>query len=1393
MIYVGFDFGSKNLHAAVLRDRQLLETYSLAHAGETGKTFQTLVEQIQAKFGAIERYGICGSISLGSIRTVDTILAAVEANRFVAFGENATPKDLTRNILQIGCETFYLALLDEKGDYIEHTANPMCASGTGSFLDQQAQRIGMETETLAQAAMEFDGPTPSIATRCAVFAKSDIIHAQADGFSKDAIAAGLCEGLAAGVLASVLKGRRLDGGVRIVGGVAENKKIVSEIQKRLGSNIRVVKDEHPTAFHAIGAAILGENENLDVEQFVNSIRCERKQREPLDMKLDNYPDFSQDETTIQHGIEITVYEKLQPREYRVFIGIDIGSTSTKVLVLDENQTVLLGLYTRTAGEPVVVTRNLLEKIAQHFSQCTLTIRGVGTTGSGRKLVGQIFGADRVINEITAHARGAVFLDPEVDTIIEIGGQDSKFTLLRNGHVTSSTMNYVCAAGTGSFIEEQALRLGIGLDEIEPMAVGRRAPFTSDRCTVYMERDLNTLQSEGFSREEIITAVLHSVRDNYLSKVVGKTPIGKRVFFQGATAKNKALVAAFADELGCEISVSRFCHLTGALGVAIMLQEAELETSSFVGVDLDVDITRETCELCVNRCPLTVYEVAGHKTAWGLKCGRDYEDQHVGRQNRQSQLERDYDRIFALDSQEQTHPTSKKEVPTVGIPKTLYMAELYPLFNDFFQRLGFRTVLQKPTTQAMAEGKRVVNSDFCAPLVLAHGMVAALAEKGVDFIFLPAMISEQTLWNPEEDHQPITFLEKRNDACFCYYSSYAATIVDHLTAIDVSDRLLAPMIRMNRRPIETVAHEVAEYLGPRIDIPVKQIATAFREALQQYREATERWHEHGEKLLGPPQKHDKPKILLLGRPYSVFDSEINLGIPASLESAGFDVLYQSMLQPRPEECPEANRFLEKMHWFYGQQILMAAETAARSDDLYPIFLTCFRCSPDSYLLTYVKEICNYYQKPFLVIQLDEHTSDVGYQTRIEAAIETFNADYESRHPHKSGKAISHRNDDIMPGDTVLMPFISSVFTRLQAAVFSAHGYDGRVIPLDETMIHRGYRFASGGECMPNVAIIGSTLDYIEKEKLDPEKTIVFMPNLCMNCNLNQFSILLENALAKSDLSNVRVFNSSIIGRIENVSKELNVELLQVNILSSLLYKLYFRFAAYESTPGMAKAALDVSLALVETDLAIHRPLTETARSIRARFAAIDLDLSSEKPRVAIIGDLYAKYNEVLNLNLFEMILDMGCEPMMPSYIEMMLHFFECDRIQNHLSAKYKRGTHLFERRFENIFADLLPDRLEPSIEDCHSQLERFGIEHLIAGETSINVGRVLYDIEHDQIDAVVHLNPLFCCPGVVSASIFRKIQAKTGIPIVDLFYDGNNRPNHLLIPQLHSLVKRKASV
>jgi len=1023
---------------------------------------QTLASALEQLFAAVDG-GLSGAACtsttpqvLRGARRYDSHLCAVEAAR----REHARLGCL----LMVGGEGFARLRFDEAGAFRGLKASTSCAAGTGSFLDQQAGRRGLrDSAELSEKALANRGAPPKIASRCSVFAKTDLCHAQQAGYSLEEICDGLCLGLARNIADTIGGAGALPEPAVLAGGVARNAAVVRHLSGLLGAALRVA--DHSHLYGAIGAAVLrlgeGGGRELPADPAALVIADEEPKsyfHPPLELRLSRYPDFSAEASYLFHPrlsplqlpVEVDVYAPLAPRgeaarrqearpretrrrepRRRGVLGVDVGSTSTKAVLLGEDGAVLAGFYTRTAGRPLPAVQGILEALAGLAGQAPLELLAVGTTGAGRKFIGEVIGADLILNEITAHARAAFELDPLTDTIIEIGGQDAKFTTLRDGVVTFSQMNTVCAAGTGSFIEEQAAKLGVSLQEVSRRAEGVPAPLASDRCTVFMERDINHYLSRRYSVEEILAAVMYSVRENYLLKVATPGLIGERICFQGATAKNRALVAAFEQRLGKPIQVSRYCHLTGALGVALALVRDRTgwpgpgEASRFRGLELyrdTIPVRGETGDLCANHCRLRIAEVRGQTVAYGFLCGRDY---RVGRRppGPASDLLREHARAFrersaARAAGQSTGPSARQSaagLPVFGLPAALHLRDELPLWKRFFAELGLPLVSSEGFREALKAGKELAGAEFCAPITALHGHVQHLVSR-CERIFLPMYL---------EGPRPAPVRAQASH--YCYYTQFAPSLISLLPASGVGAKILRPLVRHGRlgparsreerRLRQRTARELFAALQPVVgshggSLSLEQVSEAYTRALGAYAQGRRRLRE----LYAPGRgAADEPAVGLLGRPYQILDRELNKGIPEIFAAQGARAYTQDML-PRFEAllpggrarrpagpaaavpsvsdeaalrlAEELRPLLRAVPWHYATQLLRSAAVCVLTEGLYPVLVTAFKCSPDSFAVEYFRRLMDAHRKPYLVLQIDEHDSSVGYETRIEAALHAF---------------------------------------------------------------------------------------------------------------------------------------------------------------------------------------------------------------------------------------------------------------------------------------------------------------------------------------------------------------------------------------------------------------------
>jgi predicted nucleotide-binding protein (sugar kinase/HSP70/actin superfamily) len=725
---------------------------------------------------------------------------------------------------------------------------------------------------------------------------------------------------------------------------------------------------------------------------------------------------------------------------------------------------------------------------------------------------------------------------------------------------------------------------------------------------------------------------------------------------------------------------------------------------------------------------------------------------------------------------------------IGLPRTLYNLGYEPLWTSFLSRLGFTVLPSSGSRAALEKGGGLVNSDFCAPIVAAHGHFLELAGGGADFIFSPAVTSEEEPGGSGKT----SFREKTADAYYCYYSQYLPTIVGNLPSLPLQNRLISPLVSFSSQSVPEIADRIHAEMSSRIpSLTPVEVRESFVRSWDAFREAGKIWS-GGFSAAGRTDGSGPLRIALFGRPYVAFDTALSLGIPRKLESMGCEVWWMEEFDP---DDIVHGMFAERMHWHYGRRMIALADFVAREPNLYPVFLSCFRCSPDSFLISYVKDIMERFGKPLLVLQLDAHGSDVGYTTRIEAGIASFeNHRGKTRGKKAAGQtgapqaATRARNDSLNAGDTVLLPrLFDEITSSLWDACFHKAGYGTRRVEATAAGLNAGYRFASGGECMPLVSIVGSAVETVKAKGLDPRSCYLFLPTLCMACNFPQFPIFADMAFRAAGLKGLKVGLVNTMNPGAVLPQTLSIRMLESNIAGSVLSKLACRVRPYETNPGQTDGVLREAGKILAAAVAEGADLRRALGGVVSRFREIPRDESrGRKPRIGLLGDLYAKYNDLVNQGIQALVERLGGELVLSSPTEYPFHFYDADVRLHGDDPRHLRLLRSIEQRYEKPAEDLIGDLAEPDFTECVRLSEEHGIGHYIVGETSINVGRALYYASHGLVDAILHVNPMFCCPGVVTASIYRKIQEDFGLPIVDIFYDGTGSPNGILIPHLHYL-------
>jgi predicted CoA-substrate-specific enzyme activase len=1029
--YAGIDIGAVSATAAVLLDAR--ENSAPAHIagfellrklpdgrrlyiseyrrtrGKPIAAATAILEPLLETFGTEGVGGVMltGSGAAATARALET--RTVNEFRAIASGLALLNID-ARTVFEMGGEAskyLHLHRNDEGGyDILDYATNGDCAAGTGSFIDQQAGRLRYRVEEIGDLCLAADRAA-QVAGRCSVFAKSDMIHAQQKGCEPPEVMRGLCNAVARNFKTAVVRSHPVEPPVLFLGGVTANSAVDRAMREAFDLDLTKMHVPEREYAHvpAIGAAALA----------ARAGRQSGSLEHMSDLRARSDSEHGQFPTAAPLRLDNVVLlrdraEDFEPHgEGRVdaYLGIDIGSVSTNLVVIDPAGRVIEEIYTRTQGRPIEVVSGGLREIQSKWAG-KLHIRGVGTTGSGRELIGELVGADTVNDEITAHKTGATFIGQTLlngrvpDTIFEIGGQDSKYISLQDGVVVDFTMNEACAAGTGSFLEERAEELDIAIKgEFAELALSSEAPIRlGERCTVFMERDVNSYLQRGADKPDLVAGLAYSVVQNYINRVVRGRPIGQCIFFQGGTAYNDAVAAAFSQVTGQEIIVPPHNGVMGAIGSALLARDkmqaapgeptdrdvgdlqSEIDhpqspmASRFRGYDMEaVDYTlREfTCKGCSNACAIQEFTVEGEKTYWGDKCSDRFRKRvKAARKPLIDDLVQ-----FRMDRlmDEGDLPAPGPDSPSLGIPLSMFAWEQLPFWRTLSASLGFRPVLSDQTNKRIiTAGLASVVAEPCFPIIVAHGHVRNLLDKQVDYLLLPNVLSMETQWLDNESHlcpwhQTLPFVVRRSPAFK-----------------DEAGRFLSPTVPF-REGRKLVKKLLSDYfldapVAQRLELTAGLLGRAADAAFAAQDAFGESIYEKGADALAQLEAADEPGIVLVGRPYNVHDAGVNLSVARKLRDYyGVNVLPLDFLDTRDIDIRDIN---DNMYWDLGRKIIAVARIVGRKPNLHIIYITNFKCGPDSFIKHFIRTASG---KPFLSLQFDGHSNDAGMMTRCEAYLDS----------------------------------------------------------------------------------------------------------------------------------------------------------------------------------------------------------------------------------------------------------------------------------------------------------------------------------------------------------------------------------------------------------------------
>ena len=1004
-INIGIDIGAISLKLAALgraEDRAALESLCAAkpsfrlmnweaQAGKrvplvlseyrriSGSPIQSTFDLLQEFYEVIPETRIEGIRVTGSgSRTIAKILGIYFENEFKAIARMvAAFYPQVRTVFELGGESAkYIRLEQPPGGgqpaIVDYDRSGECAAGTGSFLDQQATRMGYSVEEIGAVVCEANCAA-RIAGRCSVFAKSDMIHAQQKGYTPSEILRGLCDAVARNFKSGIAKGRPVTPPVALIGAVSQNAGVTAALREAFGlKEDQLFVPELYAWCGAVGTAILEAEE-----------RKKRSLREIHRLSQHDGEERVEDANPLSMEKVVLLRDRVPayvppPGDVPIpaYLGIDIGSVSTNVVATDEYGTVIQDIYLRTAGRPIEAVEQGLKEVQAQWGQ-RLVIQGVGTTGSGRELIAELVGADVVNDEITAHKTGALYISSTlggepVDTIFEIGGQDSKFISIENGIVVDFAMNEACAAGTGSFLEEQAEKLGISIKgEFAKLALSSARPTRlGERCTVFMERDVTGWMLKGETVPDIVAGLAYSIALNYLNRVVRGRKIGKVIYFQGGTAYNDAVTAAFASVLEKKITVPPYNGVMGAIGMALIARQWHQATGAqtrFRGYDLqklELSSRDFVCKACSNLCDMKEFVIEGQKSYWGDKCSDKFRKPSVT--GRKPVIE---DLFAYRDQLLEALPNAAEGKFRVGLPRAMAMLEHLPFWRRYFAELGIPTVLSPVTDPRIsANGIEMAVAQPCYPVQVAHGHVQALINQGVDYILLPNLVDADSGDNPGAAH-------------YCPWSQTLPWVLRAVPALEPhASRFLIPTLHFQLGPaqIKKALAETMRRIGVKRRLSDRAVDAAFAEQ----RDFQDKLIEAGRRAISTLDETGEPGLVLAGRGYNIYDRGVNCDIPRKLRHRyGANVIPLDFLVTGRESMAGLG---SNMFWISGRKILEAARQAAARPNLHMVYITNFKCGPDSYIKHFARQAAG---APLLILQFDGHGNDAGYMTRCEAYLDS----------------------------------------------------------------------------------------------------------------------------------------------------------------------------------------------------------------------------------------------------------------------------------------------------------------------------------------------------------------------------------------------------------------------
>ena len=1374
LLHVGLDVGSTTVKIVVM-DEKLETIYRdyQRHFSDTKNTVCNVLENLAQMYpNATFTIALTGSGAMSASKFLDLpfIQEVVSCKRSV---EKYIPQ--TDVVIELGGEDAKIIYFDKS---IEQRMNGTCAGGTGAFIDQMASLLHTDPTGLNELAKNHKMIYP-IASRCGVFAKTDIQPLLNEGAAKEDIAASIFQAVVNQTISGLACGRPIRGKVAFLGGPLN---YLSELRNRFIETLHLTDEEIiiPDEAHLLvakGAALDSVNAHpITVEKLKSKIEVLRMSHDDTSQPLSPLFSIDAEYDEFKQRHEKDKVEKADLKTYSgdCYVGIDAGSTTTKLVLIDSDGKLLYSLYGSNEGNPLQSVIKMLKQLYSEIPEKAV-IRYSGVTGYGEKLIQTALNVDLNEIETIAHYTAAKKFMPNVTSIVDIGGQDMKYIKMKNGSIDNIMLNEACSSGCGSFIETFAKSLNISIQEFVNAAIEARRPVDlGSRCTVFMNSKIKQAQKEGYSVGDISAGLSYSVIKNAIQKVMKVRDVktlGDHIVVQGGTFYNDAVLRAFELIVGKNVVRPDIAGLMGAYGVALLAKEqyeANLDmeyVSTITKLDaldsLKIDISHVRCNGCENHCLLTINKFSnGSRYISGNRCEKGAGI--VGEKNNLPNLVKyKYERIFGYT------PLEEKDAPrgVIGIPRVLNMYEDYPFWFTFLTSLGFRVILsEKSNRKTYEKGMESMPSEsVCFPAKLSHGHIIGLINQGIKTIFYPCMPYSRKEYEKADNHY--------NCPIVISYSEVLKNNVEELKEKNI--KFLNPFLPFDAKNLAKTIMELPEFAE--YNFTKKELLEAAKKAETEYQKCRDDIHKKGEETVKYIEENNLKGIVLAGRPYHV-DPEVNHGIDTLITSLGLCVLTEDSIA----NLTEAKRPLRVVdQWMFHARLYAAADYVGKHDNLELVQLNSFGCGVDAVTTDQVEEILTSFGKMYTLIKIDEINNLGAVRIRIRSLLASMNKRLKNKELQKgNGDYEIHKKiftKDMKEDYTILIPQMAPIHFELLEAAVRASGY--KVELLRECTSHTvetGLKYVNNDACYPSILVTGQMIEALESGKYDLNKTALIMSQTGGGCRATNYIGFIRKALKDAGFENVPVISFNVVGMEKmpgfKITLPLIERLLKMVVYADLLQKMLTKNRAYEVNKGESQKLFDKWLDKCKKLLekSTMKEFKQSIYDIVNDFEKIELDTSVIKPKVGIVGEVLIKYHPFGNNFIANKLEDEGAEVILPDFMG-FIKFIATHKITfNQLIKTDKLKAKLFKTAIKLIdilekderiaLANSKKGYLQPcdiwELEDKVKNILSIGNQ---TGEGWFLTAEMIEYIEHG-IPNIVCVQPFACLPNhVVGKGVIKTIR------------------------------------